>query len=183
MGIPPYPMYACLTGCPTLSPPPVAQSIFSGQDCLYCYPLGANVMQILQNILSGNFVGALQQTGAIPNNGIDCTSGMCQVNPIMDATDAAATDTYTTCNQKALATAAPDIQAMTTPPSKYDIAGGGILAILAKLAKINPWSIAIGAGTIFRKNIGGALWTVWDYNTTFDGCMAANGTPLPETPY
>ena len=56
-----------------------------GEDCLYCYPLGANVMQILQNILSGNFVGALQQTGAIPNDGIDCESGACQVNPIMDA--------------------------------------------------------------------------------------------------
>jgi RHS repeat-associated protein len=66
----------CLTGCPTLSPPPVAQSIFSGEDCLYCYPLGANVMQILQNILSGNYWGALQQTGAIPQDP-NCEFGAC----------------------------------------------------------------------------------------------------------
>jgi hypothetical protein len=35
------------------------QGIFSGQDCLYCYPLGPSVLQIVQAALSGNLWGAL----------------------------------------------------------------------------------------------------------------------------
>jgi hypothetical protein len=35
--------------------------------------------------MSGNIAGALQLLGAIPNDGVDCTSGICVVNPIMDA--------------------------------------------------------------------------------------------------
>jgi len=33
-------------------------------------------------------VGALQGVGAIPSDAIDCTSGICQVNPVMDASAA-----------------------------------------------------------------------------------------------
>ena len=36
-------------------------------------------------MLSGNLAGALQNAGIVPMNGVDCTSGVCVVNPIMDA--------------------------------------------------------------------------------------------------
>jgi hypothetical protein len=75
----------CL-GCWPLNNTFSGQNIFSGQDCLTCFPLGPDVMQILAQVLSGNLAGALQDVGAIPTDAIDCRSGPCQVNPIMDAT-------------------------------------------------------------------------------------------------
>jgi len=54
-----------------------ANSIFSGQDCLTCFPLGPDPMQILAQVLSGNLAGALQDVGAVPTNGVDCRSGTC----------------------------------------------------------------------------------------------------------
>ena len=42
----------------------------------------------MRAVLSGNLVGALQGVGAIPSDAIDCTSGICQVNPVMDASAA-----------------------------------------------------------------------------------------------
>lgn len=147
-----------------------------GSDFMPCGmpSLGPSPGQVLGQAMSGNIAGALQLLGAIPNDGVDCTTGICIVNPIMDATDA-----YANCNQQAVAAAAPALQALATPPSKYDVAGGGILAIAAILAKLNPWSIAIGAGTIFRKNIGGAVIGTLEYNYTFQGCMTASGISLP----
>ena len=65
--------------------PPTPNSIFSGQDCLFCFPLGPSPLQILQAVLSGNLAGALQNVGAIPSDGINCEFGTCQVNPLMDA--------------------------------------------------------------------------------------------------
>jgi hypothetical protein len=53
-----------------------AQGIFSGQDCLYCYPLGPSVLQIVQAVLSGNLWGALQGVGAIPQDP-NCEFGAC----------------------------------------------------------------------------------------------------------
>jgi hypothetical protein len=47
------------------------------------------------------------------------------------------------------------------------------------LAKLNPWGIAIAGGTIFRKNIGAAAVAAFEYNYTFQGCVTANGVPLP----
>ncbi len=46
-------------------------------------------MQILQAVLSGNLAGALQDVGAMPSDAINCESGICQVNPVMDAGPAA----------------------------------------------------------------------------------------------
>ena len=46
-------------------------------------------MQILQAVLSGNLAGALQDVGAMPSDAIDCESGICEVNPVMDAGPAA----------------------------------------------------------------------------------------------
>ncbi|HEY6764491.1 MAG TPA: RHS repeat-associated core domain-containing protein, partial [Candidatus Sulfotelmatobacter sp.] len=66
----------------------VPMGIFSGEDCLGCWPLGPDPMQILAQVISGNLAGALQGVGAIPADAIDCTSGTCQVNPLMDATAA-----------------------------------------------------------------------------------------------
>jgi hypothetical protein len=60
--------------------------IFSGEDCITCFPVGPDAMQILAQVLSGNLAGALQSAGVVPTNGVDCTSGTCQVNPIMDGT-------------------------------------------------------------------------------------------------
>lgn len=70
----------------TVSPglPPAANSILTGEDCVGCYSLGASPMQVLQAVLSGNLYGALQDVGAVPTNGIDCTSGVCQISPLMD---------------------------------------------------------------------------------------------------
>jgi len=65
--------------------PPAPNSIFSGQDCLFCFPLGPSPLQILQAVLSGNLAGALQDLGAIPTDAINCESGACQINPITDA--------------------------------------------------------------------------------------------------
>lgn len=79
-------------GLPTLGGrgnPAVASSIFTGEDCLGCWSLGPSPLAIVQALLSGNLVGALQSTGAIPSDAIDCTSGICQVNPVMDAGPAA----------------------------------------------------------------------------------------------
>lgn len=75
----------------TVSPglPPAANSIFTGEDCVGCWGLGPSPMQVLQAVLSGNLYGALQDVGAVPTNGIDCTSGVCQINPLMDVGPAA----------------------------------------------------------------------------------------------
>jgi RHS repeat-associated protein len=61
------------------------QRIFGGQDCLGCWSLGPSPIDILQQVLSGNLAGALQSAGVVPTNGVDYTSGICVVNPIMDA--------------------------------------------------------------------------------------------------
>ena len=53
--------------------------IFSGQDCLSCFPLGPSPMQILQAVLSGNIWGALQGLGAIPQDD-GCDFGPCDTN-------------------------------------------------------------------------------------------------------
>jgi RHS repeat-associated protein len=76
------------------SPPPggpvgtAGQGIFSGQDCLACFPSGPSPLQIVRAVLSGNIWGALQEAGAAPSGGLDCTSGVCQVDPLMDANPA-----------------------------------------------------------------------------------------------
>jgi YD repeat-containing protein len=62
--------------------------IFGGQDCLGCWSLGPSPLDIVQQVLSGNLAGALQNAGIVPMNGVDCTSGVCVVNPIMDADSA-----------------------------------------------------------------------------------------------
>jgi hypothetical protein len=46
-------------------------------------------MQVLQAVLSGNLYGAFQDVGGVPTDGIDCTSGVCQINPLMDVGPAA----------------------------------------------------------------------------------------------
>ncbi len=46
-------------------------------------------MQILQAVLSGNLAGALPDVGAMPSDAINCESGICEVNPVMDAGPAA----------------------------------------------------------------------------------------------
>jgi hypothetical protein len=68
--------------------PRIANSIFTGEDCLGCWQLGPSPLALMRAILSGNLVGALQGVGAIPSDAIDCTSGICQVNPVMDASPA-----------------------------------------------------------------------------------------------
>jgi RHS repeat-associated protein len=35
--------------------PPISNNIFTGQDCLYCFPLGPSPLQVIQDILTGNF--------------------------------------------------------------------------------------------------------------------------------
>jgi RHS repeat-associated protein len=60
------------------------QQLLPGQDCVGCWPIGPSPGQILQAVLSGNVFGALQRMGAVPTDGLDCTSGTCQVNPIMN---------------------------------------------------------------------------------------------------
>jgi len=70
------------------------QGIFSGEDCPGCWSLGPSPIQILQAALSGNIWGALQDVGAVPLDGLDCTSGVCQVNPLMDANPANNGDTH-----------------------------------------------------------------------------------------
>jgi hypothetical protein len=61
------------------------QQIFPGEDCVGCWQIGPSVTQILGAVLSGNLYGALQSMGAVPDTGINCTYGLCQVNPVMDA--------------------------------------------------------------------------------------------------
>ena len=46
-------------------------SILPGEDCVACYSLGPSPEQILQAILSGNVLGALQGIGVFPGNGCD----------------------------------------------------------------------------------------------------------------
>jgi hypothetical protein len=46
-------------------------NILPGEDCVGCYSLGPSPMQILQALLSGNVLGALQGIGVFPNNGCD----------------------------------------------------------------------------------------------------------------
>jgi RHS repeat-associated protein len=62
-----------------------SNQIFPGEDCVGCWQIGPSVTQILGAVLSGNLYGALQSMGAVPDTGINCTYGLCQVNPIMDA--------------------------------------------------------------------------------------------------
>jgi RHS repeat-associated protein len=63
-------------GIPTSGSLPPAQHILPGQDCVSCFPLGLDPMQILQDVLSGNIWGALQGAGAIPL-GNNCEFGIC----------------------------------------------------------------------------------------------------------
>jgi RHS repeat-associated protein len=58
--------------------------LLSGQDCQICWP-GPSGKDVLAQVLSGNLAGALQSLGVVPTDGVDCTSGPCRVNPIMDA--------------------------------------------------------------------------------------------------
>ena len=67
-------------------------SLFGGQDCVACWPLGASPADILQQVLSGNLAGALQNAGVFPMDGVDCTSGVCMPSWIMDAGNAANKD-------------------------------------------------------------------------------------------
>ncbi len=85
--------------------PGVASSIFTGEDCLGCWSLGPSPMQILQAVLSGNLAGALQDVGAMPSDAINCESGICQVNPVMDAGLPQTTGTQTTDSRRKLAVA------------------------------------------------------------------------------
>jgi len=45
--------------------------ILPGEDCVGCWSLGPSPLQLLQDILSGNLLGALQGIGAFPGNGCD----------------------------------------------------------------------------------------------------------------
>jgi Bacterial toxin 44 len=61
-----------------------AQGILSGEDCLSCYPLGPSVLQILQEILSGNFSAfGVPTIGDLMNNIpiMDATTGPCTNAP------------------------------------------------------------------------------------------------------
>lgn len=56
------------------------QAILSGEDCLSCFPLGLDPMQIVQNVIAGNYWGAVQPF-CPPGYGPTCGG----INPFMDA--------------------------------------------------------------------------------------------------
>jgi RHS repeat-associated protein len=97
-------------------------------------------------------------------------------NPIMDAT-------IRDCNREAAAAAAPEFAKAATLPPKEELVGGGILAILARVAKVNPWSIIIGGATIFRKQIGAAVIGAFQYDATLRGCQSSQGVIVLPGPF
>jgi RHS repeat-associated protein len=75
----------CIDGVCGSRVPIGGNELFGGQDCLSCQPLGPSPMDILNQVLSGNLAGALQNAGVFPMDGVDCTSGVCMPSWIMDA--------------------------------------------------------------------------------------------------
>lgn len=138
----------------TVSPrlPPAATSIFTGEDCVGCYSLGASPLQVLQAVLSGNLYGALQDVGAVPTNGIDCTSGVGQISPLEDWKGS-----YANCVKQA----GEDFSlqnALTSFSPKWG------QSWFASTFLSNPYSDYIGYGQHLLSGNGKALWNdVWQY--------------------
>ena len=133
--------------------------IFGGQDCLGCWSLGPSPLDILQQALSGNLAGALQDSGVIPADGVDCTSGVCLPNPIMDAEQSSPTQV---CDSFGHCWAPKD-------PSSCSVYGSGnALNFVCK-----------NAGTTrYANSARGCLQSYWDLNTgTYSMMQGGQGVP------
>jgi len=58
---------SCVAGPAGQTPGLRSNGLFPGQDCVGCWSLGPSPMDIVQQVLSGNFTGALQDVGILPN--------------------------------------------------------------------------------------------------------------------
>ena len=64
-------------------------------------------------------------------------------------------------------------------PNAADIVGGGVIAIVARAARISNWgSAAISVASIFKTQIGNFLLGSLQFNGELQACTAQNGGTL-----
>ena len=137
---------------PSGSGPTGVNQLFPGEDCVACWPIGPSVTQIMQAVLHGNLYGALQQMGAVPDDGYDCTSGTCMVSPVMDAEPAAVPCEDQAC-ELARAINMTGVQTLQNPCTIgliYAIPAGGAAAAtvdsVGVVATLDTWGVPATAG-------------------------------------
>jgi RHS repeat-associated protein len=149
------------------------QEILTGEDCVSCYPLGPDPMQIAQAILSGNYWGAFLGSGIIPQDP-NCEFGACGESfpGAMNATPTLPpSGNPSNCLSQADAASAPYYANAAKMPSSGNVTGGAALGVLIALVTKNAKALWLTPMTVFRENIGNLLNGAFVQTGVFNACM------------